>query len=162
MRAERVDVDRSKHLSKPRSRHLGKNYIHTSTRKTPNFDVWVFFLFCFVLFFLSLMTKSQAQMVSLVLKPLKPNLDLISWPNCCFNHSQRHHLNQPVCNFLVNTNELISHTGPPPNPQRTGTLHYKNLCHPFCPKWGPDLLLIAPLPHLHPPPMKTFHFYNPL
>ena len=121
-----------------------------------------FFLFCFVLFFLSLMTKSQAQMVSLVLKPLKPNLDLISWPNCCFNHSQRHHLNQPVCNFLVNTNELISHTGPPPNPQRTGTLHDKNLCHPFCPKWGPDLLLIAPVPHLHPPPMKTFHFYNPL
>ena len=58
--------------------------------------------------------KHRPEIVSLVLKPMMPNLDLI--PNRSFDLHQKCYLNQPVYSFLVSTNEVTGHMRPPPPP----------------------------------------------
>lgn len=108
--------------------------------------------------------KPQAQVASLLLKPMIPNLKskprFNTWPNCSFDLYQECNLHQPVWNFLVSTNEVIGHTDPldsPPTPApgRRSYLHDKN---PYCPFPGKRkcpglkrilsiLLLIISCPH---------------
>lgn len=65
-------MEENVHLPRPRSRYLGKVEIHTAKKKVPNSDA-VFFSF-----FIVKEKTTDPKMVSLVLKPLIPNLDLIS------------------------------------------------------------------------------------
>lgn len=72
----------------------------------------------------------MSKMVSLLLKPIIPNLDLTSDPMAVsILKKKKHNLNLTVWNFPISTNEVICHLSPlhhhfqPPIKERRGNLN---------------------------------------
>lgn len=105
-------------------------------------------------------------------KLLLPNLDLLPELPAVFTLN-RCNLNQPVWNFLVNSNKVICRMSPahpptPPHKQRRGDLHNKTFAVPFpeiqrCPCLKTSLFSSLRAPLCHPSSYKNPSIlYNPL